>query len=208
MKVTLLPVLLLIGCYEAPTFQPARMMDHHWSPGGDRQEEGPALLHPDDVIYGKMPRRLRVDQLRRSIPMLFNGITWTDAQGNNRFNTMVATLGEADYEERYQDETSPSPLFAKFMDDMAGQVCAKAVAQDGQEPDPNQRVLMPYPDDILKNLRFLRLKLHGIHVPVDGTDGLLGLRHLYRSVQSETGSLDGWNAVCIAMITAPEFMLY
>lgn len=208
MRVLLLPVLLVLACYEAPTFQPPQMMDHHWSPGGERQEEGPALLHPDDVVYGKMPRRLRVDQLRRSIPMLFDGITWTDAQGNDRFTTMVATLGEADYEERYEDETAPSPLFSKFMDDMAGQVCGKAVARDGQQQDPTQRVLMPYAEDVLRNLRFLRLKFHGIHVPEDSTVGLLGLRQLYRSVQAETGALDGWNAVCIAMITAPEFMTY
>ena len=208
MKRFLFPVVFVLGCYEAPSFQPARMMDHHWSPGGERQVEGPAVLHPDDVIYGKMPRRLRVDQLRRSIPLLFNGITWTDAAGNDQFNTMVATLGEADYNERYEDETAPSPLFAKFMDDMAGQVCGKAVARDGQQPDAAQRVLVPFPDDVLKNLRFLRLKFHGIYVPEDQTTGLLELRELYRSVQAETGALDGWYAVCIAMLTAPEFMTY
>ena len=208
MRTVALTVVFLVGCYEAPTFQPSRMMDHHWSPGGERQEEGPAVLHPNDVVYGKMPRRLRVDQLRRSIPMLLDGITWTDAAGNDQFNTMVATLGEADYDERYDDETEPSPLFAKFMDDMAGQVCSKAIARDGQQPDGEQRILIPYPNDILQNLRFLRLKLHGIHVPADSTTGLLELRGLYRAVQAETGALDGWNAVCIAMITAPEFMTY
>ncbi|HBU46948.1 MAG TPA: hypothetical protein DEB46_01435 [Myxococcales bacterium] len=208
MRIFLSLALLGLGCYEAPTFQPTQMMDHHWSPGGQRQSKGPATLHPDDIVYGKIPRRLRVDQLRRTIPMLFNGLTWTDPSGNDQFATMVATLGEADYEERYEDEAAPSPLFAKFMDDMAGQVCGKAVALDGQEPDPTQRILIPFPNDIFKNLRFLRLKFHGIHVPEDSSVGLLELRELYRSVQAETSALDGWNAVCVAMLTAPEFMTY
>jgi hypothetical protein len=155
---------------------------------------------------------MSVDQLRRSIPMLFGGITWTvDVQGRpvNVFDSLSRTLGEADYIQVTESNGDPNPLFAKFMDDMAGQVCGQAVARDGQTPEASSRLVVREPGDPEANLRFLRLKLHGIYVPEGSTEGLGELRGLYEDILGDTGdAAQAWVGVCVAMLTSPEFMAY
>jgi hypothetical protein len=69
--------------------------------------------------------------------------------------------------------------------------------------------IMVYPDDVDANLRFLRLKFHGIYVPDDSVEGLTDLRALYEDILSLTNQpAQAWSGVCIAMLTAPEFMAY
>lgn len=177
-------------------------------------EIGEAELEPSQEAEdaGKVARRLSVDQLRRSIPALFGGITWTVRQGQRDvigFDALARALGEADYIQTSASNLDPSPLFAKFMDDMAGDVCAKAVAHDRAAATPrNDRVLIRR-DDPDANLRFLRLKLHGLLVPMSSRAGIEDLRILYDEILAETRSEDeAWTGVCVAMLTAPEFMAY
>lgn len=188
-----------------PTF------DDHWNPQ-DPSEQGPGDLFPVIERDGKAARRLTVAQLRASIPALFGGLTWTN---NNRptgtvmFNSLSRTLGEADYLGQTEENREPNPIFFKFMDDMAGQVCTNAVAADTARTVASERVVKPFAEDPDRNLRFLRLKLHGIYVPESSTEGLAELRKLYDDVLADTRSADqAWSAVCVAMLTAPEFMAY
>ncbi|MEO1337096.1 MAG: hypothetical protein AAFV29_15735 [Myxococcota bacterium] len=175
-------------------------------------DEGPAVTDPVDKSIGQVARRMTVDQMRRTIPMLFDGITWTlDGRNGNTsaFDTLSRTLGEPDYIEVTTPNTDPSALFAKFMDDMAGDVCTKAATRDQQTTDLERRLIARYPDDVARNLRYLRLKLHGIHVPQDSTDGLEELIQLHDDVVDSTRSaVAAWYAVCVAMVTAPEFLTY
>jgi hypothetical protein len=178
-------------------------------------EHGPAQLGPDGVVpadpeEGQRAHRMTVDQLRRSIPALFGGLTWTlpTRQGEvEGFTALARTLGEADYIEATHDNTDPSPLFAKFMDDMAADVCRAAVARDAAGGSP--RLVVQHPDDVQANLRFLRLKLHGIYVPEGSQEGLQGLTALHDDILAETQDPDqAWWGVCIAMLTAPELLAY
>ena len=43
------------------------------------------------------------------------------------WDVLSRTLGEADYVEVTENNVEATPLFAKFMDDMAAQVCSKAL---------------------------------------------------------------------------------
>jgi len=125
------------------------------------------------------------------------------------FDRLSATLGEADYVERTEDNLTASPLFAKFMDDMAGQVCAKAVQHDAQQADAENRVLVRAVGDVEANLRYLRRKLHSLHVPDGVTDSsITAYRGLYDNIAAESGAEQAWIGVCVAMLTAPEFMAY
>lgn len=195
-----------VGQQPGPS-QPPPGVDDHWTPtsptGGAAPGQGP-------VPSGKRARRLSVDQLRRSIPRLFGGATWTGGPGANQelLTYLSRTLGEADYVEVTHSNGEPNPLFAKFMDDMAGQVCAKAVAADLDRPaeDPGRSVVRHA--DVDRTLRFLRLKLHGIHVPDGSTEGLAELRRLFDEVLAEGDATQAWVAVCVAMVTAPELMAY
>ncbi len=174
---------------------------------------GSGNLDPYIEIEGKEARRLTVDQLRRSIPELFNGITWT--YNSNRtgeielLDGLARTLGEADYIEVTAPNEEPNPIFQKFMDDMAAQVCQKAIIMDQSTPAEENRVLVRYPEDPDANIRFLSLKLHSIYVPDEDTQIIAPYRELYDGIVSDTGRADdGWLGVCMAMLTAPEFMAY
>lgn len=160
-----------------------------------------------ETRYGRRAQRLRVDQLRRTIPRLF-GVKWTDRNGKDMFKKLARTLGEPDYVELMRQNREPSPLFSKFIDDMAGQVCKKAVAADAKRSKAGERVLMRHAD-VDDNLRFLRLKLHAIYVPDGSRAGITGLRKLYDKALARTKSkLKAWETICVAMLTAPEFLAY
>ncbi|CAN0566460.1 unnamed protein product, partial [Laminaria digitata] len=158
----------------------------------------------------RQSRRLTVDQLRRSIPALFGGITWTvpaRPQPVAGFDALASTLGEPDYIQATTNNLDPSPLFAKFMDDMAASVCRQALDRDATGESP--ALVLQHPSNPQENLRFLRLKLHGIHVAPDSMEGLEDLYGLYtETLATAEDPAQAWWAVCIAMLTAPEMMAY
>lgn len=161
--------------------------------------------------FGRYGRRMSVDQLRRTIPKLFGGLSWTYTSGTrtyNRFDTLARTLGEADYVQVNQSTRDATSLFMKFMDDMAGTVCQKAVDADMKQKDLTKRHVIRY-EDTNKTLRFLRLKFHAIWVPSTSTEGIKQLRTLYDKALEKTKSeSEAWRGVCIALLTAPEFFAY
>jgi hypothetical protein len=165
------------------------------------------------TFAGHTAQRVTVDQLRRSIPALFGGITWEVTRVGRQvvgFDALSRTLGEADYLAINADNRDASPIFEKFMDDMAGNVCNQAITHDHSVPAGDQRLVVQSDSDVDQNLRFLRLKLHGLYVPPGSTEGIQDLHGLYDGcVQDNNMSTDaGWNCVCVAMLTAPEFMAY
>jgi hypothetical protein len=209
-----LSLVFVVGCDGPgdPLSEPKqeKYFANHWNTS-NKTDKGPTTLQPNVVAEGRMARRLTVAQLRKSIPLLFNGVTWEEnfrGQSSNAFNALSRTLGEADYIEVTEPNTEPSPLFAKFMDDMAGSVCDAALRDDLMRP-VSERAFLLYPDEVDRNLRFLRLKFHGLYVP-DGTiEGLEDLRKLYDDILSDTqNSNHAWAGICVAMLTAPEFMAY
>lgn len=207
----IISTLLLVACDAAvdpTTDQALPAHDDTWT-DVNPDDRGPAVLTPDDS--GRDARRISVDQLRRSIPLLFGGETWTlpvRGEEANAFDLLSRTLGEANYIEVTDENREPSPLFAKYMDDMAGDVCAKAVARDAAA-GPNDERLVMVEENVDENLRFLRLKLHGLYVPEGSTDGIEELRALYDDILGETNDdRAAWYGVCVAMLTAPELMAY
>jgi len=186
-----------------------------WSPTPATSTDAPSAL----PITERSTRRITVDQLRRSLPALFGGETWTyegamNGRGNQTYqllDVLSRTLGEADYIEVTTPNVEPSPLFQKFMNDLAAQLCAKGLARDADGGTVDEKLIVPYPSDVDANLRFLRLKFHGIYVPEDAdpeTDGLAELRGLYNDIEADSGPTDAWLGVCIAFVTAPEFLAY
>ena len=207
---TTIALTALLGCNaannpSAPTAPPS--LEDRWQPE-PTTEQPSGTLTPGPQDEGRDARRMSVDQLRRTIPALFDGITWTIQINQNTevegFTALSRTLGEPDYVEVTSANNEPSPLFAKYMDDMAGNVCEKAVQRDLAGTEPK---LVIVHEDVDENLRFLRLKLHGVHAPEGSSDE--SLRALYDEVLTETGQEGAAHyAVCVAMLTAPEFMAY
>lgn len=194
-----------------PETKQEKHFDNHWNTT-NQTDKGSTTIDPSEVAEGRTSRRLTVEQLRKSIPLLFNSVTWEErfrGQNVNAFDALSRTLGGADYIEVTAPNTDPSPLFAKFMDDMAGNVCDTAIRADVQTTNMGDRAVIPYESEVDRNLRYLRLKLHGIFVPENSMEGITDLRQLYDDILSDTSnSNQAWGGICVAMLTAPEFMAY
>jgi hypothetical protein len=183
---------------------------------------------PDDGNFPPAPRaarRVSIEMLRQSFPVVFGKdlsgqpITWTVGDRSG-FDTFSRALGEPDYFDVVDENADPSPLYLKFLDDAARDACGKALAADAARKHPAQRALLRHvqaSDDprtaraaVDRNLRYLRLRFHGIHVPSVDDGPIAGLRQLLvGSIAANGGSvLEGWRAVCVALVTAPEFSLY
>ena len=112
--------------------------------------------------------------------------------------------------------------FAKFMDDMARDVCGKMVVSDAAQTDPSKRVLTPYSEfsnlddatDINKNLRYLKLRYFGERLADDDDGGVAELKSVFdAAVQATSGDAQkkgrqAWNTVCIALFLSPQFHIY
>lgn len=143
--------------------------------------------HPElERPAARRPRRLSHLQLRRSLEAIF-GTSWTEG-GHDVLADLGPTLGDPDFHEITTENLDASPLYVKFMEDLAASVCSKAplsrLAPTGRRDD---------------DVRSLKLALHGEYVP-PGQPGLEPLLTLYDA--------DGIRAVCVSLLAAPEFFLY
>jgi hypothetical protein len=180
---------------------------------------GPATLEPVEQITCRSSQRMSVDQIRRSVPHIMGGAIWDigipATLEINVLDIIGVTLGEADYITVNSDNRQPSPLFMKFMDNMATKVCINAYLSDSVITDQEQRVLYRYADPA-ENLRFLRLKFHGIWVPPNSNQGIEDLLQLYTDLGDNDPFINSvadrelfkWFGVCVAMLSSPEFFSY
>lgn len=202
------------------------------------QGDAPGLDHPP-VDDGALPqpsaaiRRLSLAQLRASLPVLFGDeadgtpITWRLPTGQQGLNAMAGSLGEPDYIEVTEENLEPSPMYVKFMDDLARDVCARAVAADRTRPAGSTRVLVREADfgdtvagdaaAIDANLRYLLLRLHAVHVAEGDAEPIAGWRAVFTEAVAEASedgqaaadaTAAGWLAVCTGLVVAPDFHLY
>lgn len=166
---------------------------HDGEGGGDISAtvtQGPELPldHPDlsRVESARDSRRISHLQLRRSVDALFK-TKWTE-DGFDLLFVLAPTLGDPDYDEITEENLDPSPLYVKFMEDLANAVC-KDVPLATLQPKGTPA----------ENVRALKLKLHGEFLEA-GDPSLEPLIELERTA--------GIRAVCVALLGAPEFYLY
>ncbi len=183
-------------------------------------------------VTSAVSQRISVAQLRGAFPVILgtdvNGkdITWMSGS-TPALDKMADVLGEADYAFVTQDNRAPSALYLKFMDDAARDVCDRALKADAARPQATDRVLLRYvgPTDTVttnaagvdQNLGYLTLRFHGIKVKDGDAARLAPLRKVFSDSvtaaaagQSVTAAhvTEGWRAVCVGLVTAPEFHLY
>lgn len=209
-----LGALALLGCGSAAVEPvPSPPETEEWS-DHDNEELGDASIYP--VLEGRAPKRLTVDQLRQSVPDLLEGQTWhSDVPYLDSrfliplFDLYGPTLGEADYITTSVNFLDPIPSFVKYVDEMAASVCVNALFEEGNDS------IVKYPEDVDQNLRYLRLKFHGVYVPPGEVEGIAALRTLYdtlydRYFDHPNGAYHvvPWLGVCMAVMTDPEFYIY
>lgn len=222
---------LLVACQDPPAGTGGGV-------GLETNVEGPALPvdHPNVAIskpiQSAYPQRLRVGQLRGILPSVMGTevdggvITWK-VGSTPGLDTYGDTLGEADYLNITEDNLEPSPLYLKFMDDAARDVCSRALNADYIKIVAADRTILRFADKaqhllnapaaIDANLRYLKLRFHGIKVDATNDSEIAGLRTMFSQVTlaaAGTTSVDsndikeGWRAVCVSLVMAPEFHFY
>lgn len=190
--------------------------------------EAGTLEHPpiEPPPSPRATRRLTVDQLAASLPIVCGNdekgqpITWTVKSGANQLPALAegglgAILGKPDFVLATDEPDDASALYVKLMEDMARDVCGKMVTADLARTD---RVLAKFaPIDTVgdgkaidQNLRYLSLRFLSHKVADEDVEGIAGLRKIYDSVVSSTAkagekSREGWRAVCVGLLTSPEF---
>lgn len=161
--------------------------------------------HPDPgalAVLSRGPRRMSVEQLERSIDAIGQLAPGTVKLDQN----LAFALGRPDYLRLTEEALDPTPLFMKFMMDLGGYSCKALADADPMRPI-EQRALMRF-DDPDENLRYLILRFTGIEG--EAADELVRRLEPVRSAgaRGPRGELGGWEAVCLALFTSPEFLLY
>lgn len=147
------------------------------------------------------PRRLSVSELER---------TWEVAIGAPPYSVQIPealarTLGDPDYLSVTTPNLEPSPLFMKFMTDLGLILCGQLLEADQSRTEP-ERILLR--SDVDAGLRDLVLRFWALE-RAPGDPELVRLRQAYDAATAGTGSpAGGWLAACLAVSTAPEFLLY
>ncbi|SRR5712692_8164520 len=211
------------------------------SPGTTVQTSPPGTIPPVDhppldrptVIASAASQRVTIAQLRGALPVALgddlagNGITWVYPNGRPGLDVVSLTLGEPNYIDTTEEDLSPSPLYLKFMDDLARDACDRVLLADYGRSASADRALLRYVDlsdtatsnrsGVDQNLRYLKLRFHGVKV-AEADDAPIGpLRNLFtQGVQGSAGAAsstandvkEGWRVVCNALLTAPEFHIY
>lgn len=180
------------------------------------QEEGNVSVVA--VYEPERPRkRMDIDQLEAELMRVSNGLTWTDIKGTNQFVALSSTLGKPDYIQSTVEELGPTVLFEKFLGDAARSVCTRLVDAD-KKASPEARVLMreasptdtlqTNPEGVDANLRRLLLRFHGRAYEPHASQ-LNQWSWLFETVSySSKDPALAWRAVCVALISHPDFYSY
>lgn len=160
--------------------------------------------HPatnDLAISSRGPRRMSVDQLERSLDTVADLPAGTVKLPAD----LAVTLGRPDYKRLSEEQLQPSPLFMKFMLDFSAVYCSNLATFEPQRPAA-EKFFTRFPT-VDENIRYLLLRFTGI----EGTDGdayLTRLKAAYEAGSQSASPLSGYQTVCIALFTSPEFLLY
>lgn len=161
--------------------------------------------HPDVAalsVLSRGTRRMSVEQLERSL----DSIGQLPPGTVKLPDSLALTLGRPDFLQVTEETLEPSPLFMKFMMDLGGIFCSNVSDADPNRP-VDQRVLTRF-SDREENLRYLVLRFTGIEGDA-AAPYVERLRPVFEQGRSGAkGEASGWQAVCLALFTSPEFLLY
>lgn len=197
----LLLAALLLGCTAEPMAPPPP------PPAEVARQVLPPMPegHPDVAalsVLSRGTRRMSVEQLERSL----DSIGQLPPGSVKLPDSLALTLGRPDYLQVTEETLEPSPLFMKFMMDLGGIFCSNV--SDGDPARPlEQRVLTRFSNRD-ENLRYLVLRFTGIEGAA-ADPYVERLRPVFEQGRSGAkGEASGWQAVCVALFTSPEFLLY
>lgn len=141
---------------------------------------------------------------------------------------LAATLGRPDYVTSTNASVDPAVTFAKLANDASRMACRASLESDLAHPGTRRLLVFAAPNDSLasnpgaikKNLSHLALRFWGRTVKPDDPQ-LAPLVTLFERASTAKPStdangaargaataVDGWRAVCIALVNDPQFLTY
>jgi len=183
---------------------------------------------------GRQNARMTVTQLERSLKTALRSsandpLSWEIDYGKQRVDLFAAlggTLGNPDYIRVTNEPAVPNALYVKFIHDMAGNMCRQVAEADAKQSDGQKRVLARHVEREAettdaafdKNLDYLHLRFFGDPMDAQDSEAKATLTALFSqavtaskaagSNTATTPALDGWKAICHAMLTSPSFHIY
>jgi hypothetical protein len=200
----------------------------------DRETKGdvPVIDNPTGIILGTAIRRMTLAELDKSVGVAAG----TAADGSPIFWKALAgihlsalddraygpVLGKPDYVSLTEEDPTPSPLYAKFVQDLSRDVCAQMTTADATRPASEPKVLWPFApveseataEQVQENLGYLLLRFLGLEG--DEAEERLGRLHiLYGAAKADAANTTpasaqvvAWGVVCIALFEDPAFHLH
>lgn len=160
--------------------------------------------HPSlgETISARGPRRLSVDELERT----WEAVLELDPGTVVIPEALARSLGDPDYLSVTTPNLEPSPLFMKFMTDLALILCRSRLELDAQLPNALRITLRR---DVDAGLQALLLRFWALDAPDPAHPDRVRLRQAFDAGAEGVGDPSGgWLAACVALGTAPEFLLY
>lgn len=186
----------------------------------------PVALGTDEAA-GRSFRRMDIDQLSASLELVTGGIGWSEYDEVESlssslvevdlFEHLSLTLGKPDYLDSTVEDLSAGLLFQKFLDDAAKSACGKLVESEPGRIASERTLLMTVeadttlasdPDAVAENVSAALLRYHGRKIEPEDPR-IQPWATLFDDVTNITGDpMEGWRAVCVALITHPDFYSY
>ena len=176
-----------------------------------------SIVAPEEVPETKRIRRLTADQFFASL-FVATGQRWDDEE------EFAATLGRPDFAEVTAEGREMSVGFAKLAGDAARQTCRRAVQEDRELSNPDDRAILqkvndvgqldPFDPGVAETLRYLMLRFLGLYVTDDADRRLepwLDVMQAGLDPIDETRfeqAQDRWIAVCSGLALHPDFLTY
>lgn len=176
----------------------------------------------EEQALARSAGRMTVEQLARSIPIVTEGLRWTEDFGQGEtdmLEILAPTLGAPDYVRVTAENLEPTLIVAKFMADASNRICMRWATRDQALPAAERSLVThdgPWESTeaahVEANLRALLLRFFARKVAEDDRESLADLSALFTTAADTAApgmaARDGWLAVCIALMTDPEFILY
>lgn len=197
----------------APSMPGPQAVDLDHTGDGDLTGDAP----PPETPWAAR-RRMDVDQLSASLRRVTGGISWDDGDGDDLLVELAGTLGKPDYVDSTMEDLTVSLLFQKFLGDAARSVCEQLAEREQDAASEAAPILLVHvsaqdtaessPAGVDQNLQLLLLRFHGQDIP-DDSPRLDPWRWLFISSEHVTGDpVVAWRAVCVGLITHPDFYSY
>jgi hypothetical protein len=166
-------------------------------------------IGPTEPAPGRRVRRLTADQFAKSL-QIATGQAWIN------YSKYAETMGKPDFGELTEEGTELSVTFDKLVHDAARDTCGKAV--DADRTTATTVILRDArPADrgdhgkYVANLKYLFLRFLGVAIDADDDPRLTPWLTLLEAVPAPTTDVTmatRWKAVCVGLVTHPDFLTY